>query len=118
MLSFVFMPVLSRLLHSFKFFAVVVVVVAMVMMVMRPLQFHVVVVPEREPGPTVAETAPPRRDLARSAVKHLIESQVVAEDHVVAVRNDVAVAFSSVEAWAPRPDLAAAMAATVSVTER
>ena len=113
------MLVLSRLLlRSFEFFAAVVVVfmvVAAVVMVMRPLQFHVFLMPEREPRPTVTDIDPPSGDLARSASKRRIEPHVVAgrHKHIVTVRNGIALA--SVKA---RGHGAVGVAAAVPVTER
>ena len=120
------MLVLSRLLlRSFKFFAAVVVVVvfmvvAAVVMVMRPLQFHVFLLPEREPRPTVADIDPPSGDLARSASKRWIEPHVVAgrHEHIVAVRNGLALAMFALASVKARGQGAVGVAAAVPVTER
>lgn len=116
------MLVLSRLLLcSFKFFAVVVfMVVAAVVMVMRPLEFHVFLMPEREPRPTVADIDPPSGDLARSASKRWIEPHVVAgrHEHVVAVRNGLALAMFALASVKARGQGAVGVAAAVPVTER
>lgn len=119
------MLVLSkRLLHSFESFTavlVVVMVVAVVVMVMRPLQFHFFLMPEREPRPTVAEIDPPSGDLSLSAAKRRIESHVVPgrHDHIVAVRNRLALAmFALASVKARGPGAAAVAAWAAAVTER
>lgn len=116
------MLVLSkRLLHSFESFAAVLVVVMVVaVVVMRPLQFHFFLMPEREPRPTVAEIDPPSGDLSLSTAKRRIESHVVPgrHDHIVAVRNRLALAMFALASVKARGPGAAAVAAWAAVTER